>query len=200
MASKVNVREIINKHISTLQSSNGKLNRKDKKIFIYFPLLLGFFLSLTVGVPNEVLLNIFAVCLSIFIGLFLNLLVLIISFAENKLNVKDKRNRAILLEQTFYNITYTIIASLIGLGLLFISNVDFFPENWTADFNPLLSKLSINIKLISINSIFKFIFYFFFYSVFCHIIITLLMIIKRIFKLFKVEIEHINNKINTTIY
>jgi hypothetical protein len=192
MASKVNVSEIISKHKSTLQNGDGKLLKKDKKFFIVYPLIVGVFLALIVRIPNDGLVNIFAICLSIFIGLFLNLLVLIISFAENKLSIKDKKNRAILLEQTFYNITYTIVASLIGLGFLFLANVDFFPAKWTIDLNPILTKVKLSIKPISVNSIVGFVLYFIFYSVFSHIIMTLLMIIKRIFKLFKVEIEEIN--------
>ncbi len=192
MASKVNVTEIISKHKSTLQNGDGRLLKKDKKFFITYPMLIGVFLTIIVRIPDDSLVNIFAICLSIFIGLFLNLLVLIISFAENKLSIKDKKNRAILLEQTFYNITYTIIASLIGLGFLFLANIDFFPAKWTFDLNAILSKIKLTIKPIPINTIVVFFLYFVFYSVFSHIIMTLLMIIKRIFKLFKVEIEEIN--------
>jgi hypothetical protein len=192
MASKVNVNEIISKHKSTLLNGDGKLLKKDKMFFITYPLIIGIFLAIIIRIPNDGLVNIFAICLSIFIGLFLNLLILIISFAENKLSIKDKKNRAILLEQTFYNITYTIVASLIGLGFLFLANIDFFPTECTIDLDMIFNKINLTIKPIPINTIIGFVLYFLFYSVFSHIIMTLLMIIKRIFKLFKVEIEEIN--------
>ena len=117
MASKVNVYEIISKHKSTLESDEGKFLKKDKKNFIVYPIILGLLLTIMVRIPSDGLVNIFAICLSIFIGLFLNLLVLIISFAENKLSIKDKKNRAILLEQTFYNITYCSIFNWIRVSI-----------------------------------------------------------------------------------
>ena len=123
MASKVNVFEIISKHKSTLQH-NGEFLSIDIKFFVTYPILIGLLISLIAGIAEDRLVNIFAICLSIFIGLFLNLLVLIMSYAENKLNIKDKRNRAELLEQTFYNITYTIIASLLALGFLFLACIN----------------------------------------------------------------------------
>jgi len=193
MASKINVCEIISNHKSTLLTTEGKFLRKDKRFFVVYPLTLGLFLLFVVGIPGDGLTNIFAICLSIFIGLFLNLLVLIISFAENKFNIKDKKNRAILLEHTFYNITYTIVVSLIGLGFLFVANVDFFPAKWKICLNFVSSILHLSTKEVTLNSIANYFFIFVFYSVFTHIIMTLLMIVKRIFKLFKMEINHIND-------
>lgn len=196
MASKVNVNEIISNHKSTLQTSDGKFLQTDRKFFIVYPILIGLLLAIIVRIPNDRLVNIFAICLSIFIGLFLNLLVLIISFAENKLSIKDKKNRAKLLEQTFYNITYTIVASLTGLGLLFLANINYFPDKWEFDINILTSRINLSAKPISYNTLVVFILYFGFYAVFTHIIMTLLMIVKRIFRLFKMEIEGINKKDN----
>jgi hypothetical protein len=192
MSSKVNVSEIVSKHKSTLQGGNGKLLKLDRKYFITYPIILGLILSFLIRIPNDGLVNIFAICLSIFIGLFLNLLVLIISFAENKLNIKDKSNRAILLEHTFYNITYTIVASLVGLGFLFLSNIDFFPTNWKVNLSFIDRIIDLKTCELTINAIVQFVLYFVFYSIFIHIIMTLLMIVKRIFSLFKAEIEEIN--------
>lgn len=193
MASKVNVFEIISKHKSTLQH-NGEFLSIDIKFFVTYPILIGLLISLIAGIAEDRLVNIFAICLSIFIGLFLNLLVLIMSYAENKLNIKDKRNRAELLEQTFYNITYTIIASLLALGFLFLACINYFPNNWVLDIRSLASKFNVILDCIPWNSIFRFLLCFVFYSIFAHIIMTLLMIVKRIFKLFKVELEEINKK------
>lgn len=148
-------------------------------------------MAIFINTPNEKLINIFTLSLSVFIGLFLNLLVLIISFAENKLKIKDNKNRTELLKQTFYNITYTIVVSLIGLGLLFIANISLFPKNWHIDLSFLDNEYFCLPKIYA-NRIFELLFYFAFYVVFTHIIITLLMIIKRIYKFFNVEIENIN--------
>jgi hypothetical protein len=107
MASKVNVTEILSKHKSTLLTNEGKLLRKDKRFFITYPLITGLLLAFIVRIPNDGLVNIFAICLSIFIGLFLNLLVLIISFAENKLSIKDKK-----IEQYYLNSLFIILLIL----------------------------------------------------------------------------------------
>lgn len=192
MASKINVTEILSNHKSTLLNAEGKMIKSDKKFFIYYPIVIGLLLVLIIRIPSDSLINIFAICLSIFIGLFLNLLILIISFAEDKLNVSDKKNRALLLEQTFYNITYTIIVSLVGLGLLFVSNIELFPTCWSIKLDISNNINLLNLKEIQYNKIINLIFYFLFYTVFTHIIMTLLMVIKRIFKLFKVEIDEIN--------
>ena len=129
MKSKINLYEIIEKHFSTLKGGNGEFIKKDKKIFFKYPIFIGLLLLIFINSPNEKLINIFTLSLSVFIGLFLNLLVLIISFAENKLKIKDNKNRTELLKQTFYNITYTIVISLIGLGLLFVANISLFPND-----------------------------------------------------------------------
>lgn len=191
MKSKINLHEIIEKHFSTLKSDDGNFIKKDKKIFFRYPIYIGFLMLIFITTPNEKLINIFTLSLSVFIGLFLNLLVLIISFAENKLKIKDNKNRTELLKQTFYNITYTIVVSLIGLGLLFVANISLFPTNWHIDLSFLDNEYFFLPKIYA-NKIFELFFYFAFYVVFTHIITTLLMIIKRIYKLFNVEIENIN--------
>ena len=162
MGSKINVTEIISKHKSTITNSNGKLLKVDRKFFVIYPIIIGLILTLLIRIPNDNIVNIFSICLSIFIGLFLNLLVLIISFAENKLKIKDNKNRAILLEHTFYNITYTIVISLIGLGVLFLANVNFLPSECVLNLDFFNTKFNLTIKPISINHIVSLIIYFIF--------------------------------------
>lgn len=192
MSSKINVLEIISKHKSTIQNSDGKVINADKRHFVVYPILIGLLVTIIVSIPSEGLVNLFAVCLSIFIGLFLNLLVLIISFAENNQKVQDQKNRAKLIEETFYNITYTIIASLMGLGLLFLANAEIFPESWTIVVAHTGKCIWFEAGMITINKIITLLLYFMFYSMFAHIIMTLLMIVKRVFKLFKIQIEELS--------
>lgn len=194
MSSKINVIEILQKHKSTLENAEGKMLRRDRRHFIIYPLVVAFILSTVVRIPNDNLVNIFAICLSVFVGLFLNLLVLIISFAENKLNIKDSKNRAELLEQTFYNITYTIVISLFALGILFLANIRFLPSELAFSFEKNIYGIHLSILKLEYNKVITFVIYFIFNFVFAHLILTLLMIIKRIFKLFKVEIEKINGQ------
>lgn len=190
-SSKINVCNVIREHLGTLKYDNGRYIKKDKKFFFVYPIVIAIIAIILIGQPNEQSINIFAICLSIFVGLFLNLLVLIISFAENKSKVKDISNRSILIAQTFYNISYTIIISLISLGFLFLLNLDFFPNKWGFKVNSVFSLISNKDNCIYFNDILKCVFSLIFYAVFIQVIFTLLMIIKRIFKLFDVELKYI---------
>ncbi len=195
MSSKIDISDIIESHFSTLKGNNGEFISEDKKIFFKYPIFIGLLLVVVVGLPNENLIDFFTLSLSVFVGLFLNLLVLIMSLIDNKYGVKDKNNRAELLKQTFYNITYTIIVSLIGLGILFFANVPLFSKELCLCLNFLENdylELPIEHKFKPIQIII----YFVFYAVFTHTILTLLMVIKRIYKLFKVEIDSANKKEN----
>jgi hypothetical protein len=196
MASKINILAIFNKHLSTLKSNDGSLLREDKRIFIFLPIMLAVFMILIIRIPSDNLINFFTLTLSLFIGLFLNLLVLIISFSENKLKIKDKANRKELLTQTFYNIAYTILISLIGLAIVFLGCVDFLPVAWSIDISCFNNEYLFTPKIFSLNKLLQLIFFFVFYAIFVHLILTLLMVIKRIFSLFNAEIEHIDKDKN----
>ncbi|WP_435138870.1 hypothetical protein [Formosa sp. A9] len=186
MKSKINLFEIIQKHNDTLKTSNGKLIPKDKNIFFITPLIIGIVIITWAGAPSEKLLNLFTLCLSVFVGLFLNLLVLLLSFSKSTDQTKDLANRKELVKQTFYNVNYTIIISLICLGILFLANYDFIPGDY--QIKPINIKGYCSPK-ISINKVISNILYFVFYTLFTHLTLTLLMIIKRIYKLFNAEIE-----------
>lgn len=191
MKSKINLNEIIKKHYETLEDSNGKISKRDLKLFFTYPVIIAVLALILIHTPSESLTNFFTLSLSVFIGLFLNLLVLIISFAENKLNIKDRKNRAELLKQTFYNITYTIVSSLLALGILLMANIEFLSSNILLNLGFIKIEYLTSLKEIPVNDILQTVFYYLFYVLFAHIIITLMMIIKRIFKLFDVEIMNV---------
>lgn len=169
MFSFINIKEVIKNHYKTLESA------KAGNIILFFiiPIIFGI-LSIFVNSVSENLDSILSTSLSIFIGLFINLLILIVTLTRTPTKEK-KEIRKQVVEETFYNITYVIIISIIALGLIMVKNINFgFPKFYDCAFKNLIS--------------------FSFTFLFTQILLTILMIIKRIFNLFKFDIDNFNPK------
>ncbi len=182
--SKIYVTHIIKEHIKTFRHpKTNSLTRRDKFTFIWAPILFSFILSLTLGKPSDKMIDVLNVSLSVFVGLFLNLLVLILSILNKDTEkTTDKKGRKNLIKETFTNISFTIILGLIALGFVLLSTWRPFSENLTLDI------IKLNLKL-DYNCIYGNTISFILYSFIVELILTLLMVIKRIYSLFKVEIE-----------
>lgn len=158
---KINIIDIIHDHIDTLINHNSrKPSRQDYFIFFFLPVILS---SILVG--REVFLNneaitIVITALSILVGLLFNAVVLIFDIIHRAPKQKIKNE---LLGQLITNISYSIVVSVATIVISLISycqtHVLMFIANWTA---------------------YSFIFNFFF---------TVLMVLKRMYVLFKKEIE-----------
>ncbi|BDD10882.1 hypothetical protein FUAX_33140 [Fulvitalea axinellae] len=175
--SKINLGNVFKKHWSTLEEQEGKIKWKDKVVLIWLPLLLAIGLSyLTKGEIKDALSNIYAVTLSIFIGLFLNLLVLILSVSQKKepKDNRDMNNLGALLKESFYNTSYTLLTSVASLVLLII--VLLLPD--TKD-----------LAITHYYSLLKLFVVAFFYFVFIGVFSSLLVIVRRVFCLFEDELE-----------
>jgi hypothetical protein len=183
MFAKLNVREIIEGHNLSFLDKNHKFIIGDYFTYKCFPYLLAL-LFIFLKIPDENVKNIFGICLSILIGLFLNILVLLTSnISSEKLNLSSiqKQIRLELLEQTLYNVSFSVLSSVKALIVLF-----------------LMSILSINIKAIDnifllffnfdLNHFLQLIFGLFLYKYSIEIFLILYMILKRINKLFTNEI------------
>jgi hypothetical protein len=180
----VNIKDIFCKHITILK--NGGIS--NLVIFVIFPILIAiasFFINSTSNDMDSIL----STSLSVFIGLFINLLLLVVSttrgFSSNK-----KRLRIDVIEEMFYNITFVITISLIALIFILIKNITIFPDNWVF----YICDLQFNL-----NKIFKDCISFIFVFLFVEIILTIVLIIKRIFKLFDFDIDEIKNNINKEV-
>lgn len=127
MSSKVNVTEIILGHIATLSDPTGQRSIGDYVTFFLIPGLLSV-LGIIAGYNlnkdvSSMLVNFGA----IFTALLLSVLVLVYD-QENKLNASAttdpmfdaKKN---LLSQLYYNICFSIITSIILVGLCFVHSV-----------------------------------------------------------------------------
>ena len=191
--SKINVCEIFRAHLKTLRYPNNTISKRDKRIFIYLPIVVSIILVALFSKPTSEAINIFSICLSIFIGLFLNLLILIFSISQSKLTFLDNKNRLELLKQIFNNLSYTIVVSLISLGFLFLITVVKNPSESVSN-SLFIWKVSF-----STYNVLGLLFSALFYFVFLQVIFTLLMILKRIFKLFSEEFNAMSSESNKEV-
>lgn len=159
ISSKINIFRIVRSHISTIKNFN-KFNRADVWTFYIIPsvisIILIFKIKITTGLES-----LLGVILSIFIGLFLNLLMLLISYVPPK-DVDEEKKKLLITtkKESFYNVSYIILICIVELFLLLIFTY---------------------IKEISyISTVFSF----FVYFLSIHIFLSLLMILKRIFSLY----------------
>lgn len=190
MYSRLNIKDIIDGHKASFLNGKGKFLFLDKMAYGYIPFIISFILIL-IKIPDDSLKDIFGICLSILIGLFLNILVLLtsnISSEKLKLSSTQKSLRLSLLKETFYNVSYSVLICIKALILLFLMNLIFINSESINFFFYFLFNRDCNFFL-------QFIFglYMYFYSI--KVFMILYMILKRINKLFISEIEVENIKI-----
>ena len=162
---KINVFGIVRKHFATLKNSNTrKASFDDWFTFLVFPIGVAAFISYFKPVISESVLDLLIASLSIFVGLLINVVVLIFSIIQKE---QDSRIKSDVLGETITNICYTILISLITIVFAFIM----FSEN------------------LHTKEIFTCLIYF----LTIHFLVTLLMIIKRMYLLFIGEIDNYNN-------
>ena len=201
MKSKINISDVLKKHKETLKSqnyhSNGSIIEErleisctDKFIFYLLPIIISFSCILLIGRPQGIIVGLYTGSLSLFIGLFLNMLVLILSFLDPNYKTEDKENRKRLITHTFYNISYTVVASLIALGYLFISLQELFPTSYGVSIEFIKPYIAFENYCISTNTIIQYFFSILFYYMASKVVLTLLMVIKRVFSLFNVDIKN----------
>jgi hypothetical protein len=166
--SKINVTPVIARHIDTLESY-GRTSKSDVLMFFVLPLCVGGVLVyLQFGFRTDAV-NAFLNAFSIFTGLLLNVLVLIFTLTSTAPPVGiDLKMRKELLRQVFVNICFAIIVSVAVVCVALVA-LSYMRSNSGAitgrGATLLLSALTINFVL------------------------TLLMIIKRMYALLDKEIE-----------
>lgn len=134
--------------------------------------------------------SILSTLLSVFVGLFINLLVLIVSVTRAFSNNK-KKLRINVIEEMFYNITFIITISLLALVLILLKKIEFFDEDLG---------FCINCTMFYYNDIYSKTIDFLFTFLFAEIVLTIILIIKRIFRLFSFDLEEIKNNIKKQDY
>lgn len=180
MYSRLNFKSIIDGHNDTLKGANGIIPWKEKLEFYIIPIIISLVIAYFKYINDEIT-NILTICLSVLIGLLLNLLVLILSNVQSKdqiLDLSNRKNRLNLIEETFYNISFTILLSIMALIAILLMNMCLF------DFKILVAPfITINIKFIIIYT-FSVIIYFLNIKIF----INLFMVLKRMTKVFKEDL------------
>ncbi|MFC4739370.1 hypothetical protein ACFO3U_05130 [Flavobacterium ponti] len=192
MYKKLNIKAIIKGHKDSLNIEDKHSNYK--KEFIYIPIIISIILVI-IKVPDNDVKNIFGICLSILTGLYLNILVLLISSisSENlKITPGQKKIRLELLKETLYNVSFSVFISVKALIVLFISTILIIP-------NKLLNELFCILINVDFNYSVQFILGLFLYKYTIDIFLILFMILKRINVLYTKEIDIENLKLNELI-
>lgn len=158
---KVNLSRIIVDHFKTLVNSNtNKAGFDDYFTFLIFPLITGVGLLLFKQIIDKDIVNIIITILSIFVGLLINVIVLIFDIIKRD---AEKNLKNVVLRQTISNITYTILISIITIIFCLFTFVNYNI-----------------IKIVSSG---------FIYFLAIHFFVTLFMILKRMYLLFIGEID-----------
>ncbi|AWI08268.1 hypothetical protein CKA38_02420 [Ereboglobus luteus] len=129
-----------------------KISKRDIFLFYALPIIIsiGVVFLLNKNISSDTI-NLLITIFSIFVGLLLNLLVLIVGFRNTIMQNAIKHK---VLDETFYNISYAILISVILIVLLFTAIVS----------------SGIPMQIISTTSFF----------IIGNFILTLLMILKRV--------------------
>lgn len=122
MTSKIDFFGILVAHFRTLRNdAKGCVSLRDIISFYLVP--AGCAAAIVWGLDRNLSLNaanFLATIFSIFVGLLLNLLVLIVGLKSTHTGCADKRA---ILEETFANISYSILLSVLLIVLLFLSRL-----------------------------------------------------------------------------
>ena len=159
---KINIIRIIKDHYATLENANtGKSEADDWLAFWVLPIILGIGVTTLQPKISDNNINLIITSLSIFVGLLINVVVLIFSLGQKGVSEATLKNT--VLKQTISNICYTILISIINIVIAF-----------------LISVMKNEIMVILFSAII--------YIVTLHFFVTLLMIVKRMYLLFMNEL------------
>lgn len=181
----ISIREILQKQKEIL-----KVDPNNKWTFFISPFLLGILCSALFYQDTKAIVDSLTLFLSIFIPIFISLLATLISFVMNKIKTRHNKERIPLIKETFYNICYLIPISLFLLALSLLMNLTIGDK--CIIYHDIITSPICNIIFsidITIQFIYLFIIGIFFYGGIIHLIMNILMVTKRIFKLFDKEID-----------
>lgn len=166
--SKINVRIIIDEHFKTLvNASTNRTSAWDYFYFIIIPFIVACLIGYFVPKYSKDVNNTLITILSIFIGLLINVVVLVFDILRNE---REKGNKIVVLRETVTNICYTILVSFITVIIALFT----YFENCI-------------VKTICTIGV---------YFLMTHVMLTLLMILKRMYLLFTNDIDVSTNDSN----
>lgn len=187
MSAKVNIKEIVLGHFGTLKEVDGRWSWLDFITFCFVPVLFAAF-SVAAGFSlNKDISSLLVNFGAIFTALLLSVLVLVYD-QESKIDEKYQRElelkrpldqlyrgKKILLDELYFNISYSILSSLILIAACFAFSVaDSFvdPKAASASISLVLSKLVFTpiAVVVSVN-----------------LLLTIVMIVKRLHSLLQMK-------------
>jgi O-antigen/teichoic acid export membrane protein len=158
---KINLGKIISHHFATIKNANtGKPDKDDFFTFLLFPIIISSTLIYFKIYLKSDATNIIISTLSIFVGLMFNIIVLIFDIIKRDASQKVKN---VVLKELLSNISFAIFVSILSIIIT-------------------LFTYSTNI---CVKIIFTWIAYFFL----ALFLVTLLMILKRMYNIFENEID-----------
>jgi len=174
MFTRVNILNIVRDHFNTLKRLNPKNDRiywKDFLLFIFFPVCIGILLTLQ-GVSIKTYIGNLIAAIAIFGGFLFNLLAIIYSQIDKIKTDANQENSTIkkrFVKEIHINISYSIVLSLIIIMCLLVCT--FKIPGFQYDF------------------IVKKVFIGFTYFLLINFILTLLMVLNRVYILLKKDSE-----------
>lgn len=169
MLNKINILEIVNNHIATLKNDNTKkAGIDDYFTFLIIPIGVTSILLYFKIVFSDEALNIVITTLSIFVGLLFNVIVLIFDIIKRD---STKKIKNVVLKELLANISFTILISIIAIVFTILTFIK--------------------------NDIAKMVFTGIVYFLLAIFIFTVLMVLKRMHKLFNNEINEIERNGNS---
>lgn len=169
MLSKINISDIIINHTATLKNDNTKKTGIDDYFtFLLIPIILTSILLYFKVVLSDEALNIVITTLSIFVGLLFNVIVLIFDIIKRD---STKKVKNVVLKELLANISFTILISIIAIIFTVLTFIN--------------------------NDVAKMVFTGLVYFLLSIFVFTVLMVLKRMHKLFNNEIDEIERNGNS---
>ena len=165
MATKIDVGKIVKAHFETITKGTNRAG-SDWFIFLIIPAAVAVLLVLLEAYMSDSLLSTIVSGLSIFVGLLLNVVVLLFDIVRStrKQTVKHR-----IITETLANVCFAILLSLFTIPIALTTQITRWPflKPYTSFFTYFLSFM---------------------------FMATLLMIVKRVYSLFQDEAEHANEQ------
>jgi|GEM_PF-2316270 len=183
MLNRLNVRSITTEYKKGF-FVDDKLKVPDKFIFFIFPYFFALILCF-VKLPDNDLKNLLGTSLSIFIGLFLNVVAILISqinTTKSNINFTEQNLRLDILQETLYNILYALLQSVKALIILYLMSILILGKTGFGDFYCVILERDIDMDI-------QFVLSFFLFKFNISLILSFYIMIKNIVALFQKEIN-----------
>ncbi|MDR3625484.1 MAG: hypothetical protein P4L45_01545 [Ignavibacteriaceae bacterium] len=162
---KINITQIINDHIETLVNDNKKRPGLDDCItFLLLPIFISTLLLFLKVYLDVNVINIIITALAILLGLLFNVIIILFDIIKRDSTKKIKNN---ILEQLISNISFAILLSIFAIIMVLCTFIN--------------------------NCFIRLVIHWYIYFILSLFLLTVLMILKRIYTLFKNEIKEIEN-------